>query len=68
MTRFWIHGVKAVCGNCRWHFDLSGGTEQEGVKNCLAQPAASCAEILSTEEADCNRPEDFQPSERTSYL
>lgn len=49
------------CGSCRWHFDLAGHTEGIGVKNCLAQPVDLCAAILSTEDAICNRPEDYAP-------
>ena len=51
------------CGECRWHFDLLGLTEQIGVKNCLAQPTELVAAILSTKDAECNLPLKFEPND-----
>ncbi len=49
------------CGTCRWHFDLYGTNESEGVANCLALRWPEVAAVLSTKDATCLLPEQYMP-------
>lgn len=55
-----------ICGRCRWHHDLTGLTEGDDIKHCLAQPYPRCLDILSRSSARCTLPHLFAPiTERT---
>lgn len=49
----------ATCGECVWHYDLSGANEEGGVANCLARAWPEVELILTTRDARCDLPERF---------
>jgi len=56
------------CGNCLWHFDLTGVNGDGEERNCLAAPSHMVEAIWMTKQASCMFPDRYEKVEKLSIF